>query len=155
MAALRVGLVVTTLLDLTGATLAQERMLGTLSAEAQPVFKDGRLNGCSVVFGALARDFTYRQGAYITVNGSFGIMSAKGELGTMLKVVVHDTDPRTNRFIPSPPASAYFISGTKTTKSAVGSVSLRHAGGNIRGALECAPGAGQDHAAVLTLCRAW
>jgi hypothetical protein len=94
-------------------------MLGTLSAEAQPVFKDGRLNGCSVVFGALARDFTYRQGAYITVNGSFGIMSAKGELGATLKVVVHDTDPRTNRFIPSPPASAYFISGTKTTKSAV------------------------------------
>jgi hypothetical protein len=119
MAALRVGLVVTTLLGLTGAALAQEKMLGTLSAEAQPIFKDGRLNGCTVVFGALAKDFTYKQGGYITVNGSFGIMNAKGELGATLKVIVHDTDLRTNSFTPSAPVSAYFISGTKTTKSAV------------------------------------
>jgi|GraSoiStandDraft_29_1057270.scaffolds.fasta_scaffold250422_2 hypothetical protein len=63
-------------------------MLGTLSAEAQPVFTDGRLNGCTVVFGALAKDFTYKQGGYITVNGSFGIMSAKAELAATLKVVV-------------------------------------------------------------------
>jgi hypothetical protein len=71
------------------------------------------------VYGALAKDFTYKQGGYITVNGNFGLMSTKGELGAILKVVVHDTDPRTNSFTPSPPASAYFISGTKTTKSAV------------------------------------
>jgi hypothetical protein len=94
-------------------------MLGTLSAEAQPIFTDGRLEGCTVVFGALAKDFTYKQGGYITVNGSFGIMNVKGELGATLKVVVHDTDPRTNSFTPSPPASAYFVSGTKTTQSAV------------------------------------
>jgi hypothetical protein len=94
-------------------------MLGTLSAEAQPVFADGRLEGCTVVYGALAKDFTYKQGGYITVNGSFGLMSVRGELAATLKVVVHDTDPRTNRFTPSPPASAYFVSGTKTTKNAV------------------------------------
>jgi hypothetical protein len=121
MAALRAAFVVTTLAALTGITLAQglERMLGTLSAEAQPVFTDGRLNGCTVVFGALAKDFTYKQGGYITVNGSFGIMSAKAELAATLKVVVHDTDPRTNSLTPSPPTSAYFVSGAKTTKSAV------------------------------------
>jgi hypothetical protein len=119
MAALRVALVVTTLIVLTGPTLAQGGLLGTLSAEAQPVFTDGRLNGCTVVFGALAKDFTYRQGGYITVNGSFGIMSVKGQLGATLKAVVHDTDPQSNSFTPSPPASAYFVSGTKTTKSAV------------------------------------
>jgi hypothetical protein len=94
-------------------------MLGTLSAEAQPNFTDGRLIGCTVVFGALAKDFTYMQGGYITVNGSFGIRSVQGELGATLKVVVHDTDPRTNSFTPSPPASAYFVSGNKTTKDAV------------------------------------
>jgi hypothetical protein len=35
-------------------------------AEAQPIFTDGRLNGCTVVFGALAKDFNYRQDGYVT-----------------------------------------------------------------------------------------
>ena len=119
--ALRAGLVATTLAVLTEATLAQglEGMLGTLNAEAQPLFADGRLDGCTIVYGALAKDFTYKQGGYIAVNGSFGLMSTKGVLGATLKVVLHDVDPRTNKFTPSPPASAYFVSGNKTTKSAV------------------------------------
>jgi hypothetical protein len=71
------------------------------------------------VYGALAKDFTYKQGGYIAVNGSFGLMSAKGQPAVSLKVVVHDIDPRTNSFTPSPPASAYFVSGNKTTKDAV------------------------------------
>ena len=80
--ALRAGLVVTTLAVLTEGSLAQglANMLGTLNAEAQPVFADGRLDGCTVVYGALAKDFTYKQGGYIAVNGSFGLMSAKGQL---------------------------------------------------------------------------
>jgi hypothetical protein len=121
MAALRTALLVTTLLVLTGPTLAQglERMLGTLHAEAQPIFADGRLDGCTVVYDALAKDFAYKQGGYITVHGSFGLMSAKGNVAITLKVIVHDTDPRLNSLTPSPPASAYFVSGTKTTKSAV------------------------------------
>ena len=95
-------------------------MLGTLDVKAQPVFADGRLDGCTVVYGALAQDFTYKQGGYITVIGSFGLIRTKGELpAATLKVVVNDTDPRTNSFTPSPPASAYFVSGTKTTKNAV------------------------------------
>jgi hypothetical protein len=120
-AALRAGLVVTTLAVLTEGSLAQglANMLGTLNAEAQPVFANGRLDGCTVVYGALAKDFTYKQGGYIAVNGSFGLMSAKGQLAATLKVVVHDTDPRTNSFTPSPPATAYFVSGNKTTKDAV------------------------------------
>src|SRR2546430_17528152 len=74
-AALRTGLLVTALLGLTGPTLAQglDSMLGTLHATAQPIFRDGRLGGCTVVYGALARDFTYKQGGYITVNGNFGL----------------------------------------------------------------------------------
>jgi hypothetical protein len=121
MAALRTGLLVTTLLVFTEAILAQEldSMLGTLHATAQPIFRDGRLGGCTVVYGAFAKDFTYKQGGYITVNGNFGLMSGKGQLHANLKVVVQDTDPRTNSFTPSPPASAYFVSGSKTTKSAV------------------------------------
>jgi hypothetical protein len=66
-AALRAGLVVTTFAVLTEGALAQglASMLGTLHTEAQPVFADGRLNGCTVVFGALAKDFTYKEGGYI------------------------------------------------------------------------------------------
>jgi hypothetical protein len=119
--ALRAGLVITTLAVLTEGALAQglASMLGTLDTEAQPVFADGRLDGCTVVYGALAKDFAYKQGGYIKVNGSFGVMNIKGVPGAYLKVVLHDVDPRTISFTPSPPASAYFVSGTKTTKSAV------------------------------------
>jgi hypothetical protein len=121
MAGLRTGLLVTALLGLTGPTSAQglDTMLGTLHATAQPIFRDGRLTGCTVVYGALARDFTHKQGGYIAVNGNFGLMSGKGQVAVNLKVVMNDTDPRTNSFTPSPPASAYFVSGSKTTKSAV------------------------------------
>ena len=94
-------------------------MLGTLDATAQSVLRDGRLNGCTIVWGALAKDFTYKQGGYIVINGSFGLMSTEGVLGATLKVVVRDYDPRTNSFTPSPPTSAYYVSGTKTTKNAV------------------------------------
>jgi hypothetical protein len=95
-------------------------MLGTLDVEAKSNFADGKLNGCVVEFNVLARDWVYKQGAYITIGGSFGVMRAGGQtLGAVLKVVLHDLDPGTMRFTPSPPVSAYFVSGNSTTKNAV------------------------------------
>jgi hypothetical protein len=129
--ALRAGLVVTTLSVLTGASLAQnagtldmtrpalDKLLGTTSVQAEPSFKDGELVGCVIEFSALTKDFDYKQGGYIKVDGSFGSRSAKGRLVTMLKVILNDVDPRTMSLTPSAPASAYLVSGNKTTKNAV------------------------------------
>jgi hypothetical protein len=52
------------------------KRLGTTTTEANPVFSDGALTGCSVVFGALIRDFTYKAGNYVRVDGSFSLMIA-------------------------------------------------------------------------------
>ncbi len=94
-------------------------MLGTVSVEVNPGFADGQLNNCILEFGVMARDWTYRQGGYIRVGGGFGIMSVKGAVGVTLKVILHDMDPRTMSFTPSPPTSAYFVSGSNTTRNAV------------------------------------
>jgi hypothetical protein len=132
MAALRAGVVVSTLAILTGQSYAQnaaaierlnrqvmDALLGTTSVEAQPSFADGRLHGCIMEFNVLTKDVIYKQGGYIRIGGSFGIANVKGQVGITLKVILLDADPRTMNFTPSPPASAYFVSGNKTTKNAV------------------------------------
>src|SRR5262245_64343830 len=70
-------------------------MLGTLDVEAKSHFADGQLNGCLLEFNLMARDWFYKQGAYITVGGLFGVMSTQRNLATVLKVVLHVLDPRT------------------------------------------------------------
>ena len=89
---------------------------GTTHATAAPQFSDGKLNGCIVDFAVLTQDHIYRQGAFIRVGGSFGLMSANNNVAATLKVIVHDIDNATMQLSPSPPASAYMISGTTTTK---------------------------------------
>jgi hypothetical protein len=67
-------------------------MLGTLSVEAQPYFVAGRLNGCTIVFKALAQDWAYKQGGYIAVGGSFGLIGGDEKpLAVLVKVVLHDS----------------------------------------------------------------
>jgi hypothetical protein len=121
--ALRASLVATSLAALAEGGRAQnaalDALIGSNSVEAQPIFTAGRLNACTMVFDAFAKDFTYKQGGYVKINGSFGLWNAKGQLGITLKVVLHDLDPRTMSLTPSPPASAYFVSGNKTTKDSV------------------------------------
>lgn len=96
-------------------------MQGTISVEAKPQFSDGRLWSCILEFGAIERDWLYKQGAHIRVGGSFGVAKQQGTIGIMLKVLLHDIDVGTApvTFVPSPPASAYFISGNSTTKEDV------------------------------------
>jgi hypothetical protein len=94
-------------------------LLGTTAVEAKRDFKDGQLIACTVEFNALAQDRVYRQGAYISVGGYFGLMSNQGVPSAVLRVTVHDLDSRTMKFTPSPPASAYFVSGYSTTKNAI------------------------------------
>jgi hypothetical protein len=90
---------------------------GTTHTTALPQFSDGKLYACIVEFGVLVQDYIYRQGAFVRVGGSFGMMSANNNIAVTLKVIVHDIDNATMQLSPSPPASAYIVSGTTTTKA--------------------------------------
>jgi hypothetical protein len=89
---------------------------GTTHATAAPQFSDGKLHACIVDFGVLVQDHIYRQGAFVRVGGSFGMMSANNNVAVTLKVIVHDIDDATMQLSPSPPVAAYIVSGTTTTK---------------------------------------
>ena len=89
--------------------------LGTISVGARPVFIGGQLSGCSIEYNVLAQDWVYKGGAFIKINGSFGLMSASGKIAPILKVVLHDVDSRTMDLIPSPPESAYFVTNNFST----------------------------------------
>ena len=83
---------------------------------AVPQFSDGKLYGCIIDFAVLVQDHIYRQGAFVRVGGSFGMMSAGNNVAVMLKVIVHDFDSATMQLSPSPPFSAYIVSGTTTSQ---------------------------------------
>jgi hypothetical protein len=90
--------------------------LGTISTIAEPVFSDGTLTGCSVVFNVLIKDFTYKAGGYVKVDGSFNLMAANNNLGIMLKVVLHDLEQKSLALTASSPVSAFFVSGNSTSR---------------------------------------
>ena len=94
-----------------------DSLLGTIGVTANPAYADGKLTGCHLEFTALVRDWTYRNGAFLRVGGSIGILTTNNKPGVTLKVIVHERDPSSGQFAPMPPASAYFVSGAKTTKS--------------------------------------
>ena len=99
-----------------GANQILQSLAGTTHTTALPQFSDGKLNGCIIDFAVLAQDHIYRQGAFVRVGGSFGTWSAGNNVTVILKVIVHDIDNATMQLSPLPPASAYIVSGTTTTK---------------------------------------
>jgi hypothetical protein len=90
--------------------------VGTISAVSQPKFSDGKLEGCTVEYSALFQDWIYSRGAFVKLDGSFGLMTANSNLAVVLKVVLHDIDLPSMKLTPSPPASAYLVSGASTSK---------------------------------------
>lgn len=85
------------------------KIAGTQRIMAQPYMTGGRLAGCNLIFEAMIRDYTYRQGQFIKVDGNIGIMGLGGKLGAVLKVVVNEITPPSLTFKPSPPSRAYLI----------------------------------------------
>lgn len=85
---------------------------GTLSVRNQPLMLDGKLAGCSLVFDALAPDWTYHDGAPLKVNGNVAVLVNDKTVASSLKVVVHEVrlDAGQMVFDPSPPSRAYLIS---------------------------------------------
>ena len=102
-----------------GAEASFARYLGTINVLTTPAYADGQLIGCLFEFNSLSRDWTYKQGAFLQVNGSFGFYRTNNDLGVTLKVVVNEFDTVAGKFIPTSPSSAYFIDGHNTTKSSL------------------------------------
>lgn len=110
------GLVLTGLANASAAaaqndelTTALARLEGTLSVQAQPNLREGKFIGCQYVFEAMMRDWSYRQGGFIKVSGSVGIMGVGGKIGTTVKVVVNEIDLATRSITPSAPGRVYLI----------------------------------------------
>jgi hypothetical protein len=95
------------------------RLVGTTAVNALPQFADGKLSSCLLEYSLIARDDQYRQGGFMKVFGSFGLMEAKGSVAITLKIVVQDIDMKTAEFRPSPPANSYFVFGTETSKASL------------------------------------
>ena len=89
----------------SSSSMAQTNVAATIApisrrndhATAVPQFSDGKLNGCIVEFAVLVQDHIYRQGAFVRVGGSFGMLSANNNIAVILKVVVQDIDSATMR----------------------------------------------------------
>ena len=85
------------------------RIAGTQRVYAQPYMTSGKLAGCHLIFEAMIRDFTYRQGQFIKVDGNVGLMGVGDNVAVVLKVVVNEVTPPSITFKPSPPSRAYLI----------------------------------------------
>lgn len=58
---------------------AQDFPDGTVDVYFQPVSSDGKLDGCSLVFTSLVRDYATQRGAQVIVNGSVAIRKLQGD----------------------------------------------------------------------------
>lgn len=98
-----------------------DKISGTLSVISQPFISEGVVTGCTFVFNSLTKDHIYRQGDFIKVTGSFGLMKAQNSIGVTVKVVVNEmTLDQGGQIIlkPSAPDRAYLIgSGYKNNLS--------------------------------------
>ena len=91
-------------------------LVGTFSTKAEPTFRGGELVGCTFVYAALAKDFIDKQGAFIAIRGSFGLVAESKNVGVTLKVVIQDIDADTAQLKPT---TAYLVSGNGTSKDAL------------------------------------
>ena len=110
-----------------------EAIYGTNSVEFGPNYTDGSLVGCTLIYRALIRDYVYRIGEPSLVYGSFGLMTVKGQVGGVLKVVVEDFSVTNGKLITTPtqPARANIrtATGLTTTQSFVASSASDQPGG--------------------------
>jgi hypothetical protein len=92
--------------------------LGTSWVKSSPLFRDGNLTGCSLEYSSLIRDNIYKQGGFVNLGGSVGVMIGNNGLGVSLKVVINDLNIETVKLVPDAPEAAYFISDLKSSKDA-------------------------------------
>jgi hypothetical protein len=92
--------------------------LGTLWVKYSPIFRDGNLTGCSLEYGSFIRDNMYKQGGFVNLGGSVGVIISNNELDVMLKVVINDLNIESFKLAPDAPEAAYLLSDLKSSKDA-------------------------------------
>ena len=90
-----------------------QSLVGTFYAKAIPMFSGGSLDGCGIEYEVLLRDWTYQRGAPLQVGGGFGVKGSRKPLkiGTYLKVIFNDIDPKTLEPKPNAPVEASLVCG--------------------------------------------
>ncbi|MCD2185240.1 hypothetical protein [Rhizobium sp. GN54] len=99
---MRIGLFICVLAATVQPALATEvdeialmmtKLVGTQSVAFRPQSQNGQLIGCTLEFDALVRDWKYRNGGFLKLAGSFGILAPGGaNVGAMQKLTVSHLD---------------------------------------------------------------
>ncbi|MEE8439138.1 MAG: hypothetical protein V3S07_06085 [Micropepsaceae bacterium] len=93
--------------------------LGTLWVRSGQAVTEGNLRSCQISYSALAQDFEYKEGAFISLEGSFGFFnSSDGEMVLALKLILEDIDRETGSPTPFAPANIFFGDGFETMRDA-------------------------------------
>ena len=93
--------------------------LGTLWVRSDRVVTEGNLRNCQMSYSVLAQDFEYKEGAFISLEGSFGFSnSSDGKMVLVLKLVLEDIDRETGSPTPFAPANVFFGDGFETIREA-------------------------------------
>lgn len=89
--------------------LMLSKIVGTQSVLFEPQVRNGDLIGCTFSYDALVRDWKYRNGGFLKVSGSLGILGPDGSFGAMQKLVVNHIDYSgpTPQIVPSRPSRLY------------------------------------------------
>lgn len=67
-----------------------DHILGTVSVSFQPIATEGVIEGCSLVYNAVALDHAYRKGNPVLGVGNFTVMGSNKQWGMTLKIGVAD-----------------------------------------------------------------
>jgi hypothetical protein len=96
-----------------------DRFLGTIQTKFSPQFSNGRLNGCSLEFYALGRDWAYRQGGLTHFGGHIAFYVQDRTPAFTFKLVLSDLNASLERLPTQPPTVAYIIHGLSTNQEEV------------------------------------
>ena len=104
------GLVIATCFFALG--IASDARAEASRIDATPIFQDGRLTGCSLVFDVIVQDHRYKAGALTQASGSVTVWGAEGHIGAGIKLGLATIAPDSPPF--EKPATAFLVSGLET-----------------------------------------
>lgn len=111
------------------------RMSGTIGVTSEPVFSEGVLSACTLVYNSIIQDWKYRAGRFLKLTGSVGLYDHANGPAFLIKVVVNEIDlPGTPKTTTDPrPTRVYFLNDSLKTNlgSLVSSIDADLPGGHI------------------------
>lgn len=94
-----------------------QSQLGTVSAEADRITDGEELRGCELSYSVLVQDFDYRDGAFMSLDGSVVFTEiADGPPRLILKLMAEYIDSESGYGTPFAPGNVYLVRGSGTTR---------------------------------------